>query len=93
MKVLPCMARWSEVGADIEGSSQGCQGWNDGRGPRVSTATHGNGLQASEVKNDDQGNVRLAKQATNNTARDDVAAAAVLAAGHMSRQSRRRRLV
>ena len=48
-------------------------------------------LAAAEVKNDDQGNVRLVKQSTNNTGRDDVAAAAVLAAGHMSRQPRRRR--
>ena len=33
------------------------------------------------VKNDDQGSVRLAKRGTNNTARDDVAAALTLAAG------------
>ena len=38
-------------------------------------------LSVAMVKNDDAGNVRLAKQGSNNTARDDVAAALVLAAG------------
>ena len=33
------------------------------------------------VANDDAGNVRMRKRGTNNQARDDVAAAAVLAAG------------
>ena len=37
------------------------------------------------VKNDDQGNVRLAKNGSNNTARDDVAAGLVLVAGAYSR--------
>ena len=39
-------------------------------------------LSVALVKNDDQGNTRLAKRGSNNTARDDVAAALVLAAGH-----------
>ena len=40
-------------------------------------------LAAAMVKNDDQGNTRLEleKKGTNNTGRDDVAAALVLAAG------------
>ena len=41
-------------------------------------------LSAAMVVNDDQGNTRLKKKGTNNTARDDVAAALVLSAGaHM----------
>ena len=43
------------------------------------------------VKNDDQGNVRLVKKGTNNTGRDDVAAALVLAAGALSRAPKPRR--
>ena len=38
-------------------------------------------LSVALVKNDDQGNVRLSKNGSNNTARDDVAAALTLAAG------------
>ena len=46
---------------------------------------------AAMVKNDDQGNVRLVKKGTNNTGRDDVAAALVLAAGALSRAPKPRR--
>ena len=42
-------------------------------------------LGAAVVKNDDQGSTRLVKRDTNNTGRDDVAAALVLAAGSLSR--------
>ena len=35
-------------------------------------------LSVALVKNDDQGNVRLSKNGSNNTARDDVAAAVAL---------------
>ena len=42
-------------------------------------------LAAAMVKNDDQGSVRLVKRDTNNTRRDDVAAALVLAAGSLQR--------
>ena len=51
-------------------------------------------LAVAQVKSDDQGNTRLAKRGNNNEARDDVAAALVLAAGaHMRtpRPKRRRR--
>ena len=41
-------------------------------------------LSVALVKNDDQGNVRLSKNGSNNTARDDVAAALVLVAGAYS---------
>ena len=38
-------------------------------------------LAVSKVKNDTDGNVSMVKRGTNNTARDDVAAALALAAG------------
>ena len=42
-------------------------------------------LAVAMVKNDDAGNTRLVKRSGNNTARDDVAAALVLAAGAVER--------
>ena len=48
-------------------------------------------LAVSLVKNDESGNVRLVKRGTNNTARDDVAAALILAAGSFVRASGHRR--
>ena len=41
------------------------------------------------MKNDDQGNTRLVKKGSNNTARDDVAAALVLASGAEARMPKR----
>lgn len=51
-------------------------------------------LSVAMVKNDDQGSVRLVKRGTNNTARDDVAAALTLVAGAYARATSapRRRL-
>ena len=92
VKVLPRMARWSEAAEDIRALRKAAKDGAmavDPESQLLLTAS----LAAAEVKNDDQGNVRLVKQSTNNTGRDDVAAAAVLAAGHMSRQPRRRRRV
>ena len=43
-------------------------------------------LAAAKVKPDDAGSVRMVKDGTNNTSRDDVAAALVLAAGSLRRQ-------
>ena len=48
-------------------------------------------LAVAMVKNDDQGSVRLVKRGSNNTGRDDVAAALVLAAGALSREPTPRR--
>ena len=42
-------------------------------------------MSEAMVKNDDQGNVRLSKNGSNNTARDDVAAGLVLIAGVYAR--------
>ena len=48
----------------------------------------GASLAAAMVKNDDQGSVRLQKRGSNNTGRDDVAAALVLACGAQTFGSR-----
>ena len=42
-------------------------------------------MAVAMVKNDDQGNVRLVKKSSNNTARDDIAAALTQAAGAFTR--------
>ena len=42
-------------------------------------------LAVAMVKSDDAGSVRLVKRASDNSARDDVAAALVLAAGALAR--------
>ena len=42
-------------------------------------------LAVAEVKNDDAGNMKMVKRGSNNTARDDVAAGLVLAAGALER--------
>ena len=42
-------------------------------------------LSVALVKNDDQGRMRLSRNGSNNTARDDVAAALVLVAGAYAR--------
>ena len=88
--VVPRVARWSEAAADIRGLRKVAAD-----GP-LSCAESSRLLVAASlafavVKNDDQGNVRLAKRGTNNTARDDVAAALVLAAGTYVRSLERPR--
>ena len=87
--VAPRVARWSEAAADIralrKSAADGPLACEPGsRG--LLTAS----LSAAMVKNDDAGNTRLAKKGTNNTARDDVAAALVLAAGALARAPKRR---
>ena len=75
----PRVSRWSEAAFDIRSLRKLAMD-----GPlavdydsRLLLATS---LSKAMVKNDDQGNTRLVKKGTNNTARDDVAAALVLAA-------------
>ena len=48
-------------------------------------------LAVASVKNDDAGNVRLQKRGSNNTSRDDVAAALTLGAGAHQRRNKARR--
>ena len=88
--VSPRVARWSDAAADIrslrKAAADGplsCAEWSR----LLVTAS----LSAAMVKNDDQGNTRLVKKSTNNTARDDVAAALVLAAGAYARSMERSR--
>ena len=84
------MTRWSESGEDIRALRKIA-----GDGPLSvspgSAALIGASLSAAMVKPDDSGNVRMVKRTTNNTARDDVAAALVLAAGVFNRNQGRPR--
>ena len=88
--VVPRVARWSEAAADIRGLRKVAA---DGplSCPESSRLLIAASLAVAMVKNDDQGNVRLSKRGTNNTARDDVAAALVLAAGAFVRSLERPR--
>ena len=85
--IEPRIARWSESTADIRALRAGA-----GDGPLAvapdSRQLLAASLSVAMVKNDDQGNTRMLKRGTNNTARDDVAAALVLAAGAYQRAER-----
>ena len=96
LPVSPRQCRWSEASADIRDLRRlakdgplSCSG--------ASRALLTASLSGAIVKNDDQGSVRLVKKGTNNQARDDVAAALVLAAGAgaraMKRPTRKRRVL
>ena len=81
----PRVSRWSESSFDIRALRKMV---NDGPAAveEASRALLATSLSVAQVKNDDAGNVRLTKRGTNNTARDDVAAALVLTAGAFARQ-------
>ena len=82
--LVPRVTRWFEASSDIRALRKYAMD-----GPLCVEPSSRPLLQASlavaQVKNDDQGNTRLAKTGTNNTARDDVAAAWVLVAGLLER--------
>ena len=82
--ILPRVARWSEASEDVRSLRKMAAD-----GPLACEAASRSlltaSLAAATVKSDDQGSVRLVKS-TNNTARDDVAAALVLAAGESARR-------
>ncbi len=82
--ILPRVARWSEASEDVRALRKMAAD-----GPLACEAASRSlltaSLAAATVKSDDQGSVRLVKS-TNNTARDDVAAALVLAAGEAARR-------
>lgn len=83
--VVPRKTRWSEAGEDIRALRKLCMD-----GPFVPAPSSRPLLIASlavaQVMNDDAGNVRLIKRDPhNNSARDDVAAGLVLAAGALQR--------
>ena len=82
--VVPRVLRWSEAAFDIRSLRK-----LTADGP-LSVAEPSRLLLAASlsvalVKNDDQGNTRLTKAGANNAARDDVAAALVLATGAYAR--------
>ena len=88
LRIRPRMARWSEASEDIRGLRKLAR---DGplvvaEGSRDLVAAS---LACALVKNDDQGSTRLAKNGTNNTSRDDVAAALTLSAGALARKPKR----
>ena len=78
--IIPRVSRWSEAAFDIRALRQLAVD-----GPfsvdHASRSLLAASLAVAMVKNDDAGNVRLAKKGTNNQSRDDVAAALILAAG------------
>ena len=82
--ILPRVTRWSEASEDIRALRKITMDGPLSVAPKsrdLLTAS----LGVAMVKNDDQGSVRLSKRGTHNEARDDVAAALVLAAGAFER--------
>ena len=82
--VVPRVSRWSEAAFDIRSlrklAADGPFTVAEPSRPLLAAS-----LSVALVENDDQGNVRLAKNGSNNTARDDVAAALVLVSGAFAR--------
>ena len=87
-RLEPRVTRWAEAAFDIRSLRKMAL---DGPLSVVedSRALLGVSLSGSMVKSDDAGNTRLIKDGTNNTARDDVSAALVLAAGALARKPKR----
>ena len=88
--VVPRVSRWSEAAFDIRAlrklAQDGPLSVAESSRPLLAAS-----LAAAMVKGDDQGNTRLMKRQSNNEARDDVAAALVLAAGSYARSLEARR--
>ncbi len=89
--VHPRVSRWSDAAFDVralrKAAADGPLAVETSSRPLLAAS-----LAAATVRNDDQGNVRLVKRdAGNNTGRDDVAAALVLAAGALARRPARRK--
>ena len=88
--IVPRVTRWSEATADIGALRKLAKD-----GP-LSVAPESRGLltaslAVASVKNDDGGSVRMVKDDAHNCARDDAAAALVLAAGAFARLPKRRK--
>ena len=93
---IPChvearVSRWSEASYDIRSLRSRTKD-----GPfavaKCSQSLLAASLAVAMVKSDDAGSTRLIKRSTNNTSRDDVAAALLLAAGLVERTSSAPRL-
>ena len=86
MNIVPRVSRWSEAAEDIRALRRMALDGPLNVGPESRLLLQAS-LAASRVKNDDQGSYRLVKRdPKNNTGRDDVAAALVLAAGAADRR-------
>ena len=88
--VVPRVARWSEASEDIRATRKAALDGPLAVAPEsrpLLTAS----LAAAMVRPDDAGNVRMVKRGTNNQARDDVAAALVLATGALARAPKPRK--
>lgn len=86
--VEPRVTRWSEAAADVRALRKMALDGNlsvDRPSRQLLTAS----LGVATVKSDDAGNTRLIKKGSNNQARDDVAAALLLAVGEHTRQASR----
>ena len=85
VKLEPRVSRWSEAAFDIRSLRQMALD-----GPMAvdldSQALLATSLATAMVKSDESGSFRLVKKGTNNTARDDCAAALLLAAGALARK-------
>ena len=85
-KIEPRVTQWSSSSADIRALRKICRD-----GPLSVDSGSRNllmvSLSAAYVENDNAGNSRLIKKSSDNKARDDVAAAATLAAGAFERAS------
>ena len=83
--MLARISRWSEASEDIRAlrkmAADGPLAVEEKSRPLLMAS-----LAVAEVRNDDQGSVRLIKRGSNNEARDDVAHAFTLAAGCMHRR-------
>ena len=87
-KIEPRVTRWSEAAYDIRALRRQAKDGNLAvdKDSRLLLTTS---LRRAMVVNDDAGSTRLAKRGTHNTARDDIAAALVLAAGAVERLPKR----
>ena len=89
-QVVPRISRWSEASEDIRATRKLALDGPLSCAPE-SRLLLAASLAAAMVKPDDAGNVRMIKRGTNNTGRDDVAAALALACGALARAPKRRR--
>ena len=86
-RIVDRVTRWSDAASDIRALRRMVKDGPLSIG-RESAALIEASLSVALVANDDSGNVRLIKRdGTNNTARDDVAAALLLAAGEVDRRA------
>ena len=85
VRIVPRIARWSSCAEDIRALRRLAADGPLSVSPE-SAALLGASLAVATVKSDDQGNTRLVKRDSHGCARDDCAAALVLAAGAHTRR-------